>query len=90
VPLVIGVASLSEQKQVYWGVLLKDMLERKFIDISNPQLNSILDIAVKDELITSSYKNEILNLRNVETQSRLSELGWTITIEEIQNSIKEE
>lgn len=84
-PLSIAVAQLPEVRQKYWTLLLTLLIGGdEEVDTSRPQIGQIMDAAITDGILTEQQKAAIQAMGGTTTQSRLSELGWSVTIEQIQ------
>jgi hypothetical protein len=54
------------------------------VNVARPQIGQIMDAAIADGILTSEQKTAIQSIGGTTTQSRLSELGWSVSLEQIQ------
>jgi hypothetical protein len=84
-PLFFKIAKLSQTRQDYWNLMLKLVSENQ-IEISKSQINDLIEMAIVDNIMDKELKQSLLNLFVDGTQSRLNELGWNLTNEDIQSA----
>jgi hypothetical protein len=87
-PILLKVSSLSDSKRNYWTMVLDIFTDNDEIDLNNPDLTTMLDNAINDNLLNKKQKDSILALKGISTQSRLQELGWSLSTEELQRCIQ--
>lgn len=88
-PLSVAVAQLPDVKQRYWTLILTLLTGGDdTIDVSRVQIASIMAAAIADGILTEQQRDEILGMGGHATQSRFAELGWSVSLEDIQEARK--
>ncbi len=77
-PMALALPTLSETKQQQWTLLLSLLTGgNDDVDITRPQVQQMLDLALSDGLLTSEQRTALTNGGTVAC-SRAEELGWEI------------
>lgn len=86
-PLSATIAALPDTAFKAWSLVIQMAVGGDdVVDLARPSIVGLFDSAVSSELITTEQRNAILNQGGTTTQSRLEELDWSVTVDQIQQA----
>lgn len=86
-PLSTTIAALPDTAFKAWLLVIQMAVGGDdTVNLARPSIVGLFDQAVQSQLITEQEKDAILDQGGTTTQSRLEELGWSVTVDQIQQA----
>lgn len=86
-PLSTTIAALPDTAFKAWLLVIQMAVGGDdMVNLARPSIVDLFDKAVQSQLITEQEKDAILDQGGTTTQSRLDELGWSVTVDQIQQA----
>jgi len=86
----IASGAMADASRGYWQLIMALLPGAdEEVDLSMPSIQSLLLAAQNDGIVTEQQRQTILACGGTTTQSRLAELGWRATVDDVQRCKKE-